>query len=194
MARGPGVDSVTIPVPGQWLETDGRCGVTALAAASAAPPCPATHPRRLADKDQMKILKIDSLDKGWSDKDNVMLHAAFQLLIDFVEKERPGERMDWSASPEFKHAWKEILSLYRWWTQTRPARKGPLHDKTLRKPPIRWKKVPRSNCRQLIHYNKTKYPEYRKAQAKQSRLEKEWEEEDQRNLHRLVDIRGFLWT
>ena len=26
------------------------------------------------------------------------------------------------------------------------------------------------------------------------RLVKKWEEEDQANLHRLVDIRGFLWT
>jgi len=149
---------------------------------------------RSVEKDQMRILKITSLDKGWRDKDYVMLHAAFQLLVDFVENEKPDERLDWGVSLEFSHAWSEIRSLYKWWTQTRPARKDPLHDKSLRKPPMRWKKIQGSECRQLMHYDKTKYPEYKKAQATHSRLEKKWEEEDQRNFHRLVDIRGFLWT
>lgn len=39
----------------------------------------------------MKILKIHTLDKGWCDKDYIMLHAAFQILVDFVEKEKPDQ-------------------------------------------------------------------------------------------------------
>jgi hypothetical protein len=35
------------------------------------------------------ILKIESLGNGWCDKDHVLLHACFQLLSDFVEKEMP---------------------------------------------------------------------------------------------------------
>jgi hypothetical protein len=35
------------------------------------------------------ILKIDTLEDGWCDKDSVLLHACFQLLSDFVEKEMP---------------------------------------------------------------------------------------------------------
>lgn len=35
------------------------------------------------------LLKIDSLSNGWCDKDHVLLHACFQLLSDFVEKEMP---------------------------------------------------------------------------------------------------------
>jgi hypothetical protein len=42
--------------------------------------------------------------------------------------------------------------------------------------------------------HKTKYPEFERAAKQHRRLEKKWEEEDQTNLHRLVDIRGFLWT
>jgi hypothetical protein len=37
----------------------------------------------------MKCLKIATLDKGWHDKDEVLLHAAFQLPTDFVEQEQP---------------------------------------------------------------------------------------------------------
>ena len=39
----------------------------------------------------MKYLKIHTLKKGWRDRDSIMLHAAFQILVDFVELEKPGE-------------------------------------------------------------------------------------------------------
>ena len=45
----------------------------------------------------MKRLKITTLDKGWHDKDEVLLHAAFQLLADFVEKEQPEKIVDWDS-------------------------------------------------------------------------------------------------
>jgi hypothetical protein len=77
----------------------------------------------------------------WCDKDHVMLHAVFQLLADFVEQEKPDQIVDWNSDPAHKQAWKEIRSLYRWWTQTRPARNSPLDEKGLKKPPMRWKKI-----------------------------------------------------
>jgi len=45
------------------------------------------------------ILKIDTLDKNWRDKDSVMLHACFQLLKDCVEKENLLDETitDWNA-------------------------------------------------------------------------------------------------
>ncbi len=39
----------------------------------------------------MKILKISTLEKGWADRDHLMLHANFQILVDFVEQEKPFE-------------------------------------------------------------------------------------------------------
>ena len=39
----------------------------------------------------MRILKIDSLQKvneGWVDRDMIMLHACFQILTDFITKEK----------------------------------------------------------------------------------------------------------
>ena len=142
----------------------------------------------------MKYLRIHTLHKGWCDRDHMMLHAAFQLLIDFVEREKPDRIVDWNSNPEYKHAWKEIRSLYKWWTQTRPARTSPLDEKSLKIPPLRWKKIPGSDNRQLCNYDKKKYPDYEKAIKKQSRLEKKWHTEDQQNLHRLIEVRPFLWT
>lgn len=142
----------------------------------------------------MKTLKIKTLEKGWCDKDFILLHAAFQLLVDFVEQEKPDQTVGWNADAKHRRAWKEICSLYRWWTRARANRKDPLDEKGLRRPPFRWKKMPRSDSFQLMDYDRKKYAPYHTAMRKHARLEQRWHEEDQRNLHRLIDIRPFLWT
>ena len=144
--------------------------------------------------EDVKILKIQSLENGWCDKDYVMLHAVFQILVDFVQQEKPDQTVDWNSDPEQKHAWKEIQSLYRWWTKTRPARKSPLDDKGLKKPPRRWQKILGSDLYQLMDNDKKKYADYVLALKKHGQMEKRWHEEDQKNLHRLMEVRPFLWT
>jgi hypothetical protein len=144
-------------------------------------------------QNNMKVLKIHTLEKGWCDKDYVMLHAVFQLLVDFIDQEKPDQIVDWNSDPKHKHAWKEIRSLYRWWSQTRLARRSPLEEKGLKKPPMRWKKIPGSENCQLVDYDKNKYASYEAALKKHWRLEKKWDAEDQKNLHRLIRIRRFLW-
>lgn len=40
----------------------------------------------------MVKLKINSLRGGrWHDRNEILLHAAFQLLVDYVEKEQPAK-------------------------------------------------------------------------------------------------------
>jgi hypothetical protein len=134
------------------------------------------------------------MEGGWRDKDHVMLHAAFQLLVDFMEQEKPDQIVDWNSGPEHKHARKEIQSLYRWWTHTRPLRKSPLDAKGLKKPRMRWRTIPGTGLRQLMDYDKKKYAAYGTALKKHWQMEIMWNEEDQRNLHRLIEIRPFLWT
>lgn len=46
----------------------------------------------------MAQLKITTLGKGWYDKDEILLHAAFQLLTDFIEQEQPERYIDWNHS------------------------------------------------------------------------------------------------
>jgi hypothetical protein len=141
----------------------------------------------------MKSLKITTLTRGWHDKDNVLLHAAFQLLVDFIEQEKPDRIVDWSADPAHAAAWKELRSLYRWWTRTRPARRSPFDDEDLKRPPIETRPVPGSEYVERIPYDPKDYAAYDAALKKEARLEQTWFEEDQRNLHRLVDVRPYLW-
>ena len=144
-------------------------------------------------KAQATALKIHTLKKGWHDKDEILLHAPFQLLVDFIEEEHP-KRIDWNAEKMHRQAWREIKSLYKWWKKTRPARRSPLDDKKLLKPALRFKKIPGSEFSQLVQPDRKKYAAYYRAMKKDGRLEKQWYEEDQRNLHRLIEVRGFLWT
>jgi hypothetical protein len=143
---------------------------------------------------RVQVLKIHTLDHRWHDKDEILLHAAFQLLVDFVEKEQPDKHINWNANELHRQAWREIKSLYHWWKKKRPGRRRPLDDKKLIMPPLKFKKIPNSDMYEMVEQDKKKYAAYYRALRQQARLEQKWYEEDQRNLHRLVEIRGFLWT
>jgi hypothetical protein len=142
----------------------------------------------------MKTLKIQTLDKAWHDRDELLLHAAFQVLVDFVENEHPDRIIDWKSDALYKKAWKEITSLYTWWKETRPARRSPLDEQGLAKPPLKFRKIPGSDRYGTVEPDRKKYAAYYRALKKHSRLEEKWHVEDQRNLHRLIEIRPFLWT
>ena len=145
-------------------------------------------------KSKSMQLTIRTLRPGWWDKDEVMLHAAFQLLVDFIEQEHPDKHIDWNHDPLHRRAWKEIRDLYRWWTAIRPSRSGPLDDRKIIKPPLRFDKIAGTKFRRLATPDKKKYAAYYRALKKHTRLEQKWRDEDQRNLHHLVEIREFLWT
>jgi hypothetical protein len=61
----------------------------------------------------MRGLNITTLDASqWYDRD-VLLHAAFQILVDFVEKEEPERITDFEHDEEQRRVWAEIQFLYR---------------------------------------------------------------------------------
>ena len=142
----------------------------------------------------MKPLKIQTLEKGWYDRDEILLHASFQILVDYMEEEHPEKIIDWNAYETLAKTWKEIKSLFKWWKETRPARINPLDDKKIKAPPLKFKKIPGSDMSELVEPDKKKYAEYFRALKKTFKLEQKWFEEDQKNLHRLIEIRPFLWT
>jgi hypothetical protein len=119
----------------------------------------------------MKFIKITTLNKGWHDTDELLLHAAFQLLVDFIEKERPENMTDWSCDQAHHQAWKDIKELFKWWKHTRPNRKSPLEDKNIRRPPFVVKKVSGTKLREIIQPDRKKYSDYYRALKKHMKLE-----------------------
>jgi hypothetical protein len=61
----------------------------------------------------MYKLKIATIDKkGWCDRDVVMYHACFQILVDFVEQEKGLEHCNYEAH---KDSVDVLKGLYDWW-------------------------------------------------------------------------------
>jgi hypothetical protein len=60
--------------------------------------------------------------------------------------------------------------------------------------PLRFEKIAGTTFHRLATPDKTKYAAYDQALKQHARLEQKWRNEDQRNLHRLIGIREFLWT
>jgi hypothetical protein len=143
-------------------------------------------------------LKIQALS-GYHDRVEVLLHAAFQVLVDFMEKEEPDKLINWESDAGHSKVWKEMKELYVWYTKRRPNRKDPLDNPKLKCPSLKTKKItnkkkPGHDLYFLLDYNHKKYKAYDKAIKEFQRLEVQWREEDQKNLHRLIDVRGYLWT
>lgn len=138
-----------------------------------------------------RILRISTLQSGWCDKDYVLLHAAFQILVDFVEQEKPDKIVDWSWDAPHRKAWREISDLYTWWKKIRPKRKSKYAKAKL--PPKKWVKVA-PNALQWVSLDPVADRKFAAIAKKQIREEEKWDQEDQRQLHRLVAVRRFLWT
>lgn len=143
----------------------------------------------------MVRLKINSLRSGrWHDKDEILLHAAFQLLVDYIEQEQPAKRIDWGADARHRMAWKKIMSLYRWWKKERPARRSVLDRKDIKWPVYKTEKIPGKDLCRWVVPDRKKYAAYYRLVKLFWRQEAKWAAEDQKNLHRLIDIREYLWT
>ena len=139
-------------------------------------------------------IKIDTLNAQYHDAMEELLHVNFQILVDFIEDEAEYiKRIDWSATEEHAHAYNEMQALYNWWTKVRPSRVDPVESPDLVNPPMEFKELP-NGLLEWLPYDVEKYPEYDLALKESMRLDQAWWEEDQRNLHRLIDIRSFLWT
>jgi hypothetical protein len=156
---------------------------------------------RVTQVTAMKYLKINTLSKGvWYDRDTVLLHAAFQVLVDFIEKEKlaqerfRSEKLGQAEFPELEEnqlSWSEIRQLYRWWKEERPRRPNPLDGVPM--PPEEYFMPPENGVVLDPEADLEKYPEFYAALFKKQALESEWYEEDQKNLERLIAVRSALW-
>lgn len=96
---------------------------------------------------------------GYKDRSELIMFAAFAILVEFVEKEYPGV-VDWEQDDEIRAARDEFMALYTWWTKGRREENDAL------------------------------YRETEDVQQKADALD----EKDNVMLHRLIKVRGALWT
>ena len=139
-----------------------------------------------------------TLEKGqYHDFRELLLYASFDSLVEFVEiekasmchngeedgrfkrsREKGMECLEWESNLEFPEEQaevaKKIIDLYTWWKDVRPYREDPYEV-------LEWGEG--------IFDMKFKY-----SIEEITRLEDEYDQEDQEKLKQLVDIRLGLWT
>ena len=139
------------------------------------------------------ILKLDNLrkDNGWCDKDQVMLCACFQLLVDFIEKEKPHKIVDYQHDAGQREQWKELQALYRYWKVERPRlekKKDALLRRWHKDHKTKWVPQPEKGTSKLVvlRTNEGAFRRLRK-------VEVQFEELEERMLGRLIKARKHLW-
>ena len=131
----------------------------------------------------------------WYDADTRLLYVNFQILVDFMEQEEPGEIIDWSQTPEHKRVWDELNEIYNWWINVRPKREEEnpypsLSDYT----GFDNREDELDLLFDVNKYDTPGYKAYHEACIKYNELENEWNNEDTEMLIRLITIRNHMWT
>lgn len=127
------------------------------------------------------------LEPGYYDVPERMLHACFQLLVDYVEKEQPNEITEWDSVTEHSDYAKEIKELYEWWKNRNDLAKewDKLHSE-----------FPAINVfnRKDKCIDKEMLAEYEKRVDIILKMENEERKRENTNLIRLIKIKDYLWT
>ncbi len=110
-------------------------------------------------------ITVKTLPPTYGDRVEFLPHVMFQVLTDFIEKEKPDEVVDWDATKEHRFARDKMDELLNWWRDTY----------------LKFDPYPESTS------SSTDY-------MKILQLEEEMNEELNRRLIELIKIRGYLWT
>jgi hypothetical protein len=153
--------------------------------------------------DRYHVVHIRSLEPGYHDVDVRMFHAAFDLLVDFVEGELAYEAYTgfsvekpwWQTTKSYVKANAEMLANrhFDWVASDSDVGDAQRNSMAAVKELYVWykhKRPKRANAKDLWALNNEPQARYQKRVD----LTKSYEEEDTANLIRLVRIRGSLWT
>lgn len=144
----------------------------------------------------------------WTDRDNLLAHCSFEILSRFIENECSPGNVDW-YSDDCPHKivvngvekWvrDEMQEIYEWWhnkyIKGQNDENERLHKEIEKVEPItytgekdgQWYWEPQFKCEE----DAVEWKGYMRAL---SDLERNIESELQLMLHRLVDIRQYMWT
>jgi len=128
-------------------------------------------------------IKIKTLPPTWTDADTVIVHAMFQILTDFIDKECSPGNIDWDSEPTHRKVRKTLQELYDWWHNVYlkfDAWEG--YDKN------KGTKSPFKNGKFSLNKYDNKWFDI--VADKEMELDKELT----KNLKKLIDIKDYMWT
>ncbi len=137
------------------------------------------------------VLKDLPAKSGWCDKDQALLYACFQLLVDFLEKEKPETIIDFKHDQEHRREWAELQALYRYWKVDRPKQ-----EKKIKELLMGWAKYHRKHPKGKLTtfvVTKGKETQANKALKALHDAEDRFYGQEETMLLRLIKIRRRLW-
>ncbi|KKN19522.1 hypothetical protein LCGC14_0944820 [marine sediment metagenome] len=162
-----------------------------------------------------RVIKPRTLEPGYYDERTLILHGAFEVLVEYWEhfyrtnvswwptkgeidsyevdiiqaktdKEKEFIQAERDCLADQKAHYDEAHALHIWWTKTRPSRTHP-------KGPTLPKELGSLGWLDNKHKDDPRVIAYRAHLDEYNKLDCQWEEEDQEMLIRLVKIRQSLW-
>jgi hypothetical protein len=138
---------------------------------------------------------------GWHDITELMIHVNFQMLVNFIEKERAFETVVWDSPPEHARAKKELEELYHWWKNVYPKYddNNPLYKTKHPERKFEPIEVDKDGDPLLFSWEANfESEEAKEAYHKTIRdgmdYEVQCDKEIENNLIRLIKLRPYLWT
>jgi hypothetical protein len=168
---------------------------------------------RYVRRHQYNIVRTD-LKPGYYDEDTRMLHACMTLLCHYVEWHGGPDKLDRFTqelrtepdphAPEGIHdhqvnTQSEAVAIYRWWKYERPANHE-RHDEMLhrlysgRRMVTRPVQIGNETLHEYVGLDGPSLELPGDSNEALWALDRQNDEDDQRMLHRLIDIRPGLWT
>lgn len=126
----------------------------------------------------------------WCDVVVKMLYANMELLVDYIEKEKAFEVIEWNSDEYHQNAKKEMEEIYKWWKNYKNRQKE--FDTAL---DVWYKATYKDSFVDIIKDLNKPRTEYSKDLFdKLNQMEEQLDKEEQEMLIRLIKIRKFLWT
>jgi len=144
---------------------------------------------------QRHIIKV-AKPLHWYDSDFRILYGMMQVLVDFIEEEKPQENINWDWCEEHARIRDEFMFIYAWW-KNHPNRLQEIDDVTSKWSesvgPMKFKK---SNIKDgYYEFNSDPHTEEQEVLFKRiAELESKLHDEETEMLTKLIKIRSYLWT
>ena len=131
---------------------------------------------------------------GWMDRSEGILFANMAMLVDFIEKERAFEVINWDSDDDHCETARELREIYEWWTHGRRIEQDE-HERlaTEAYKDFSYTFVPMPGGMQKMELS-DETPEQRKARDDVNLEEDRLYEKDTEMMIRLIKVRGAMWT
>ncbi len=94
------------------------------------------------------------------------------------------------SSPKQANAATEIITLYNWWKNIRPNRPDPYDESGLTEYYNTHEQIDNSYTMRTVHFT----DEWTTMSDQCAKIEQQYEQEDTEMMHKLINIRNFLWA